>query len=92
MATSNERVRTETTYEFDLEHADIVGMMNDPQVLLEGGNVDGEQVFQLVLRKETGGEIVLKDLNPTDTLVIRYSKVVTEDNETVLGSIDVTED
>jgi hypothetical protein len=32
MATSNTGTRTETSYEFDLSHRDVVDMMNDPSM------------------------------------------------------------
>jgi hypothetical protein len=89
MAGTSEKVRTETTYVFEMTHSDFLGMMNDPQVLLEGGNVDGDQEFQMVLKKSSGAETLLKVLTPTDTLVLRYTKVATEETNTTVGDIDV---
>lgn len=89
MANKNTITRTETTYEFEISHEDIVGMMNDPQVLVEGGNVLDDQEFTLFLKKSNGGEILLKDMNENDTLVIRYTKVVVADDPETLGEIDI---
>jgi hypothetical protein len=89
MASTNERTRTEKKFQFELSHADVVGMMNDPQVLLNGGDVAEEQVFSMVLKKANGTEILLKDLKPTDTLLFRFNVVTIEDDGEEFDSIDV---
>jgi hypothetical protein len=76
MAGAVETTRSEVTYELDLEHTDIVDMMNDAD--LESGDVDVDQEFELVLRRANGSDILLKDMTTTDTLVIRYKKVTIE--------------
>jgi hypothetical protein len=86
MATSNTGTRTETSYQFELSHGDIVDMMNDPQVLLQGGDVAGNQVFAVFLKKGNGTHILLKDMKASDTLVFRFTVVErTDDGETFSG-------
>lgn len=80
MASANERTRTEQKFEFTITHEDVVAMMNDPEVLLNGGDVSEDQVFSMALRKSNGTEILLRDLRPDDTLVFRFG-VVTVTNE-----------
>lgn len=89
MASTNERTRTEKKFEFNIEHADLVDMMNDPEVLLNGGNVSEDQTFTLFLRKSNGSEIILKDMGPTDTLVVKFNVVTVENEGDTLGGIDV---
>lgn len=90
MANTNTKQRSEATYEFQITQTDIVGMMNDPQVALEGGHVDSNQTLQLVLKKPNGSEIVLKDMQQSDILVFRYSKIVETSTTNNLGAIDVS--
>ena len=80
MASTNERTRTEQKFEFTITHEDVVAMMNDPEVLLNGGDVSEDQVFSMVLRKPNGTEILLRDLRPDDTLAFKFG-VVTITNE-----------
>jgi hypothetical protein len=89
MANKNTGTRTETAYEFALTHEDIVSMMNDPQVLLEGGDVSDDQEFQLILKKSNGSEILLRDMKSTDTLIFRYKKVDIEQEPESYSGIDV---
>lgn len=89
MASSNNQTRTETTYEFAVTHADFVAMMNDPNVLLQGGHVSPTQEFTLYLRKSSGSEIILKDMDPTDTLVVRFGVVSVLNSQQGFGSVDV---
>lgn len=90
MATTNERTRTEKKFEFEITHSDVVEMMNDPEVLLNGGDVSAEQVFSLVLRKNNGSEILLRDMKPEDTLIFKFNIVTVENDSENLGGIDIT--
>jgi hypothetical protein len=89
MASTNERTRTETKFQFALTHDDVLAMMNDPQVMLNGGDVSEDQVFSMVLKKANGTEILLKDLKPTDTLLFRFSVVEVANDDQDLSGIDV---
>lgn len=85
MAGKTTTTRQEKTFDLVLDHADLVDMMNDPEVLLDGGTVSEDQSFQLVLRKSSGAESILKDMSATDTLVVRFKKVTIT---TVTGDLD----
>ena len=79
-----------STYDLRLPHPDIVDMMNDPHVLIEGGNVANNQVFEIIVRKSNGTEVSFnKTVNPTDTLIIRYKKVIITEVANNLGDVDV---
>jgi hypothetical protein len=89
MAHKTDTIRTEETFDLVLRHPDIVDMMNDPQVLIDDGNVQPTQEFQLVLRKQNGGEIILKDMTPNDKLIIRFKKITVTSANTNFIDIDV---
>ncbi len=89
MASKSEKSRLEETFDFVLSHADIVGMMNDSDVLIDGGTVGSLQEFQLLLKKLNGSETVLKDMVATDSIVIRFKKVTLTTNEDTFEDIDV---
>ena len=79
-----------STYDLRLPHLDIVDMMNDPHVLIEGGNVANNQVFEIIVRKSNGTEVSFnKTVDPTDTLIIRYKKVIITEVANNLGDVDV---
>lgn len=67
--------RVDNTFDLRFEHADIVDMMNDPDVLIDDGNVSSFQPFDIVLLRANGTEIVLKEMTQTDTIVFRFKKV-----------------
>jgi hypothetical protein len=85
MANKKDQLRSEEAFEFDITHQDIVDMMNDPQVLIDGGHVSDSQEFHLFLKKNSGQEMFLKIMKATDTLVIRFKKV-----EIVQDTVDFT--
>lgn len=89
MANKNNQIITNNQYEFDMSHHDIVNMMNDPQVLIEGGNVSEDQIFQIILKKSNGTEILLKTMAQTDTLIFRFKKSNVNGTNISYG-IDVT--
>lgn len=89
MANKKEYSRTEERFDLEISHPDIVSMMNDDDVLLNGGEVDTDQAFQVILRKENGTEIVLKEMTGADTLVFRFTKVTIAEDTTELGVIDI---
>lgn len=90
MVSKVENTRQEETFDFVLDHADIVDMMNDPQVLLDDGTVDDAQTFEVLLRKSNGAEVKLKDMEETDALIFRFKKVTIDNQETDLNGVDVT--
>lgn len=89
MASKAKVTKTQNTYDLRLEHSDIRSMMNDPDVLIDAGNVSETQPFAVILKKANGQETLLKDLNPTDTLVFRFSKVITTTEDDAFDYIDV---
>lgn len=89
MASKVEVNRTEDTYELQLQHADIRDMMNDPNVLIYNGNVSANQVFSIVLKKSGGQELILKDMKPNETLILRFKKVTITSETDPFTDIDV---
>lgn len=89
MASKVEINRTENTYELRLEHTDIRDMMNDPNVLIYDGNVSATQPFDIVLKKAGGQELILKQMNSTDTLILRFKKVNITTESDAFTDIDV---
>lgn len=77
-------------FEFTLSHSDIRDMMNDPNVLLDGGSVPATQDFKMVLRKTNGVELGLRTIKDTDKIVFRFSKVVETQNDTQYTDVDVS--
>ena len=92
MVEKREGGRNVLGYEFTLSHADIVTMMNDADVLLDGGNVPADQTFRLAIRKENDAEIVLslRDMKPTDKLVFRFNVVVDSQANTEYTVVNVS--
>lgn len=89
MASKNEKQRLQETFEFSLEHPDIVNMMNDEDVDIDGGDVGDEQVFEILLEKANGSQIYLRDLNPTDKVVFRFVRVTDTDDTGDFDTVDV---
>lgn len=89
MASKVQVNRTENTYELRLEHADIRDMMNDPDVLIYAGNVSENQGFSVVLRRASGQELILKEMKSTDTLILRFKKVIITTESDPFTDIDV---
>ena len=77
-------------FEFTLSHSDIRDMMNDSNVLLDGGNVLSSQDFQMVLRKSNGVEIGLRTINDTDKIVFRFKKTVETKDDTQYTDVDIS--
>lgn len=89
MASKNEKQRLEETFEFALEHTDIVNMMNDEDVDIDNGNVEEDQVFEIMLEKSNGSQIYLRDLSPTDKVVFRFVRVTDTDDSGDFDTVDV---
>lgn len=89
MASKVQVNRTENTYELRLEHADIRDMMNDPDVLIYDGNVAETQGFSVVLKRSNGQELILKEMKSTDTLILRFKKVIITTETDPFTDIDV---
>jgi hypothetical protein len=89
MANKTTNTRTEERFDFTIDHADVVSMMNDTEVLIDDGNVTDDQAFQIVFKKANGTEVILKEMTATDTLVFRFTKVTVVDDSTDLGGIDI---
>jgi hypothetical protein len=89
MASKVQVNRTENTYELRLQHADIRDMMNDPNVLIENGDVSETQEFTIVLMRSSGQELILKTMGPTDTLILRFKKITITTETDPFDDIDV---
>lgn len=81
--------RKEQTFDLALTHADLVDLMNDPQALVYDGNVEDDQEFEIVLRKSSGAEVILKTMGENDTLVIRFRKVTITQVDAEFNDIDI---
>lgn len=57
---------------FDIEQRDIVGLLNEPEVL--NYTVPANQEFQLYLITPSGKEIFLRHLSPNETLSIGITR------------------
>lgn len=90
MAFKVQKDNTIATFDLRLSHADLVDMMNDPQVSIDNGNVAATQTFEIVLISPNGKETVAqKTMEQADTLVIRFRKVTISEVSDDLGVIDV---
>ena len=77
---THEGGRETQKFEFNLSHQDIVDLMNDPDVNLDGGKVLDEQIFQVLRRKRAGAEVDLYTLfEENDKIVLRFKKVIITD-------------
>jgi hypothetical protein len=76
-------------FELTLTHPDILDMMNDPDVNLAGG-VENDQVFDVVVRRNSGSEIVAGQFTTTDTLIFRFRKRTVQVDETSFTDIDIS--
>lgn len=90
MPSKKETERSEQTFDLILDHADLVDLMNDGQVLIDGGDVADDQEFQIVLKRCNGSETVLKTMIDTDKLVIRFTKVTITTTDDEFGDVDIT--
>lgn len=90
MGTKAEITKSETTYQIELSHADIRQIMNDADVELDDGDVQSSQNFELVLKKSSGAEVILKDMTSTDTLIVRFKKVTTNTSTGSFSTINVS--
>ncbi len=90
LASKKENQKSESIFDLEFDHSDIVAMMNDPQVLLNGGTVSSSQVFQIVLKRANGAESVLKDMNTTDTIIFRFTTTDQDITTVDFTAIDIT--
>jgi hypothetical protein len=77
-------------FEFTLSHSDIRDMMNDSNVLLDGGNVLSSQNFQMIIRKTNGVEIGLRTIKDTDKIVFRFKKTTETKTDTQYTDVDIS--
>jgi hypothetical protein len=90
MVAKREQSKDQGTYELLLTHADIINMMNDPQVQLSGNTVSATQVLEIASRKQNGSEVVIQKFEPNDTLVMRFRSCAVDDQTTPLNGVDIT--
>lgn len=88
MVSKSERSRNCETFEFILDHPDIVDMMQDPDVLLDGGNVPEGQEFAVVVRRPNGAETIMY-MRAVDLLIIRYSRLTDMRSDTDYQDVDI---
>lgn len=90
MVAKREQSKDQGTYELLLTHADIIDMMNDPQVQLSGNTVPANQVLEIASRKPNGSESIIQKFEASDTLVMRFRSCVVDDQTTPLIDVDIT--
>lgn len=89
MVSKKENLKTDQTFDMIFTHADLVDMMNDPELFIDEGNVADDQLFSIVVRKENGSEIILKEMLLTDKLIVRFTKVTTATTTSTNRDIDI---
>ena len=90
MVSKVEKSRLEETFDLVLVHSDFVDMMNDPQVVIDEGTVGDAQEFTLILKKSNGTEVTLKNLTPTESLIVRFKKVTSANIEETFDNVDIS--
>lgn len=81
--------RKEQWFDLTFTHADMVDLMNDEQVQIYDGEVPDDQEFDLLLRRSNGSEVLLKEMRPTDTLIVRFKKVTITQVDAEFNDIDI---
>lgn len=77
---THEGGRETQKFEFNLSHQDIVDLMNDNDVRLDGGQVADDQVFRVLQRARGGAEANLfQSFEEGDKIVFRFRKVIITD-------------
>jgi hypothetical protein len=90
MVSKVEKSRLEETFDLVLVHSDFVDMMNDPQVVIDEGTVGDAQEFTLILKKSNGTEVTLKNLTPSESLIVRFKKVTSANIEETFDNVDIS--
>ena len=89
MVSKNEVITLDSVFELKLTHADILDMMNDPDVDLAGG-VDPAQILDAIIVRGNGSEISAGRFEVGDTLLFRFKKRTIQGGETGLNDVDVS--
>lgn len=89
-ATKRENSRTSEVFELTMTHADILELMNDADVLLDGGGTLSTQIMEIIYKKNSGSEIKLKEFKDTDTVVFRFKKITLIENTTTYTDMDIS--
>ena len=77
---THEGGRETQKFEFNLSHQDIVDLMNDNDVQLDGGQVANGQVFRVLQRARGGSEASLfQSFEEGDKIFFRFKKVIITD-------------
>lgn len=89
MPEKRESGRSVAQYDLVLSHADIIDMMEDPQV---GLNPEADQQIYLFIRKANGAEInlALRPIYDDDKLVFRFFKVTDTSADEVYTDVDIS--
>lgn len=89
MASKSEINKSTETFTFVLDHTDIIDMMNDPQVLIDGGNVGNDQVVSIHLKRPNKSELFLKRMGPNDKILFKFNKVSSVKSDDAFVDVDV---
>lgn len=90
MVSLREVQKSDISFDFLLSHGDILSMLLDSDVNANGGNIADNQEFQILIERQNGSQIFLKNLTETDTLVIRFKTVTESESDTPLNGVDVS--
>ena len=90
MSIKNEAVTTKESFQFYLQHADVVNMMNDADVALDDRNVDVNQTFEVWLEKANGSNIYFRDFKTSDKVLFHFFRITDTDGTAQFNNIDVS--
>ena len=90
MSIKNEAQNIKESFQFYVEHEDVVNMMNDVDVALDNRNVDSGQIFEVWFEKANGSKIYLRDLGTTDKIMFQFTKMSETSSTEQFNNIDVS--
>ena len=90
MSIKNEAQKLKESFQFYLEHPDVINMMNDANVALDNRNVDVNQQLEVWMEKSNGSKIYLRDMNVTDKILFQFVRITDSDDTEEFDNIDVS--
>lgn len=90
MPIKNEAQKLTESFQFYLEHPDVINMMNDANVALDNRNVDVNQQLEVWMEKSNGSKIYLRDMNVTDKILFQFVRITDSDDTEEFDNIDVS--
>jgi len=90
MPIKNEVQSIKESFQFYIQHEDVVNMMNDADVALDNRNVDSGQVFEVWLEKANGSKLYLQKLGATDKIMFKFVKMTETSSWVPFANIDVS--